>query len=145
MNLATHYHDDPSWTIKDCFETAAGEMDGDLCGLWAIVARGRYGFRLKDNELREFVFTYILTLLTQDGVPIVGAGEGRVVGTRIWEQTSRYGTEPVETAEAITEEWIRQGEIDPPSYDGVAFTLPDYLESEDNIWPEPDPNLTLGP
>ena len=143
MNLETRYYGHGS-TIAELLQTAHVEMDGDLCGLWSIVALGRYAYKLSGNDLREFVFTYILTLLTHDGVPIVGVGEGRVVGTRIWKKTERYGTEPVQIAEAVTEEWIRQGEIDLPSYEGVAFTLPDYLESEDNVWPEPDPSLTLG-
>jgi hypothetical protein len=133
MKMEARYYGHGS-TIAELLQTAHVEMDGDLCGLWSIVAIGRYAYKLSDNDLREFVFTYILTLLTRDGVPIVGTKEARAPGKRIWEKTDRYGTEPVDIAEAITEEWIRQGEADLPSYDGVAFTLPDYLESEDNIW-----------
>jgi hypothetical protein len=131
-------------TIADWLAGAIDEMDGDICDIGEIVHAGRYGYEFDGNDLREFVFTCMLTLLEHGGLAIVPAQEPKAVGNRIWEKTDRYGTNPVEIAENITAEWIDQGEIDLPGYQGVAFTLPDYLESLDNVWQEPDPNWTPG-
>jgi hypothetical protein len=129
-------------TIRELLTDAHHEMKGDLVGLWSIVSHGRVVYRLEGGDLREFVLLYVATLIAHGGIVIDGARDG----IRYHKRTDRYGTKAVEVAEAVVREWIAQGEPDPPSYEGIAFTLPDYLESEDNLrannpfsgWPVPE-------
>jgi hypothetical protein len=123
-------------TIEETLSRAHHGIDGDLVGLWGIVSCGRVGFELSGGDLREFVFLYILSLTSHGAVTIGSAGDG----VHCWRRIDRFGAKPEEVAGKVTEEWIDQGEPDPPAYEALAFALPSYLESPENRrdWPLPD-------
>ncbi len=78
--------------------------------------------------MREFVFLYVLALVSHGGVPVVPADDG----VHYWMATDRYGFGPQKIAHAVTSEWIDQGSPKPPVWDGLAFALQGYLTSPVN-------------
>lgn len=126
MNL--DQEDDEGWTIRRALEHAHHELT-DLVGIWAIVSIGRDGYGLDGGDLREFVLLYVATLIAHGGIVIEGARDG----VHYWKHATRYGKTPVEIAESVVREWIAQGEPDPPVYESIAFTVPDYLAEPQNL------------
>ena len=128
INLSKAHHLDARYTIRDYLNEAHEELDRDLTGLWNIVPAGRWGFELKDAELREFISYAIIQLLEYGGKAIEQQGSTRVY----WEETKRFGTEPEEIAINIVTEWNAQGEPDPEVWQSIAFAKPEWLASDAN-------------
>jgi hypothetical protein len=114
--------------LRDYFNEAHKELDRDLTGLWNIVPTGRYGYTLKDADLREFIVYAILQLLLYGGRVIEQQGSTRVY----WEETQRFGTTPEEIALNVVKEWNAQGEPDPEVWQSIAFAKPEWLASDAN-------------
>ena len=128
LNLNEKYHLEPEYTISDYLREAHEELDRDLTGLWNIVPTGRWGFRLKDAELREFLVYAIIQLLEYGGKVIEQQGSTKVY----WEESTRFGRAPEEIAFNIVKEWNAQGEPDPEVWQSVAFAKPEWPASDAN-------------
>src|SRR6476660_3052338 len=95
-------------TIAQELEVAHGYLPFGLTGLWEIVSTGRNGYELSDGDLREFVALYVYAIVAHGGVVIESAGDG----IHYWRAAPRYGEKPEDVAQAVTAEWIAQGEPD---------------------------------
>jgi len=121
-------HRTGGFPISRYLQSAHKELDRDLTGLWNVVPAGRYGYELKDADLREFLVYAIIQLLEYGGKVIEQQGSTKVY----WEETTRFGTAPEEIAFNIVKEWNAQGEPDPEVWQSVAFAKPEWLASDAN-------------
>jgi hypothetical protein len=117
-------------TVAQVLECAPNRMLDDICGIWVVISSGKEGFGFQGQELREFIYLYVKSLIEAGGIVIEGNGpEER---DKIWSPATRYGVTPEDVARNVLNEWIAQGEPEVGSYEGIAFTMPDYIDSEDN-------------
>lgn len=116
-------------TIAEALTFAPDDLKSDVVGLWYIVSDGRTGYGLSGNELREFVFLYIFALASHGAVVVDGAEDG----VHLWRAVDRYGSKAEDIAYAVTAEWIGSGEPNIRGWEGIAFALPTWLESEENL------------
>lgn len=106
-------------TIAEHIRTVPDELPVDAVGLWQIVPAGRDGFDLSGDDLAEFVHRCLLALLERGAKPVVSGG-----GTKYdWILQSQYGEANEEIANAIVNEWLATGAID-PNPGGLWFALP---------------------
>ena len=96
-----------------------GSLNDLPVGMWEIVAHGRTGFRLEGEALTDFVRRSIHALIDAGAKPVVGAGKPDQ-----WKLQVQYGSNKHEVAEAVIDEWLRQGAHTPEPWTGLWFGLP---------------------
>jgi hypothetical protein len=106
-------------TVAEHIRTVPDELPVDAVGLWQIVPAGRDGFDLRGSELAEFVHRCVLALLERGAKPVVGGGGNEYD----WILQPQYGEANEEVANAIVNEWIALGSVDPDP-GGLWFALP---------------------
>jgi hypothetical protein len=116
-------------TVAQVLECAPNRMLDDICGIWVVISSGKEGFGFQGQELREFIYLYVKNLIEAGGIVI---HFGPASGDMVWIQAFEYGRSPEEIAQNVLDEWIAQGEPEVGFYEGIAFTMPDYIDSEDN-------------
>jgi|ERR1043165_7511664 len=104
-------------------------MPGDLndlpLGMWQIIDDGHRGFGLEGPALADFIRRSIHALMDAGAKPVCGAGKPNV-----WVLQTQYGSNKHEVAEAVIQEWLRQGAPTPKPWTGLWFGLPwSYLPS----------------
>jgi hypothetical protein len=119
---------------KDAFGTSMSEfityVPGTLndlpVGMWEIVRDGRWGFGLEGPALTDFIRRCIYSLMDAGAKPVAGAGKPDA-----WVLQVQYGSNKHEVAEAVIQEWLRQGAPDYEPWKGVWFGLPwSYLPKQ---------------
>lgn len=115
--------------IRDLLARAHEELNEDYVGFWSIISSGRGSYLLSGADLREFAGLYVFNLISHGAIVIEPARDG----VHWWKSVSRYGTTPEDIAKAVVAEWVEQGEPDLPSWEGLAFTIPEILAAEDNL------------
>ena len=88
-------------------------------GMWVLVPNGRIGFGLEGPALVDFLRRCIHTLMDAGTKPVIKRGRPDT-----WELQTKYGSNKHEVAEAVIQEWLRQGAPTPDPWDGVWFGLP---------------------
>jgi hypothetical protein len=88
-------------------------------GMWRIVDRGRRGFGLEGPALTDFIRRCIHTLMDAGTKPVVKTNK-----PNMWQLQTQYGHNKYEVAEAVIQEWLREGAPTPGPWRGVWFGLP---------------------
>jgi hypothetical protein len=109
-------------TVDEWIELVPGELEFDAVSLRNIVVAGREGFGLSGEQLIEYVRRNILVLVAKGAKPVVGAADGE----HYW-SLAEYGKSEDEIADAIMDEWQREGRD--PELGGVSFALPHVYEA----------------
>lgn len=87
-------------------------------GMWVIVPNGRVGFGLEGPELANFIRRCIHTLMDAGAKPVAGP-----IKPSQWKLQVKYGSNKHEVAEAVIQEWLREGAPTPEPWTGVWFGL----------------------
>ena len=127
MNMDKRY-DGYGSTVTEYLTLVPGNMRDDLWGIWGIISAGKAAYEFAGQDLREFIYLNVKVLIEAGGVPIESAKSP----WRYYEHATRYGKTPEEIARNVVAEWVEQGEPEIHGYEGIAFAMPEYLESEDN-------------
>ncbi|MEA2880005.1 MAG: hypothetical protein QOF14_5201 [Hyphomicrobiales bacterium] len=88
-------------------------------GMWRLVPAGRLAFGLEGPALVDFLRRCIHTLMDAGTKPVVKTNKPNT-----WELQTKYGRNKHEVAEAVIQEWLRQGAPTPEPWTGVWFGLP---------------------
>ena len=88
-------------------------------GMWEIIGNGRDGFGLEGEALTDFVRRSVYALIDAGAKPVVGAGKPNQ-----WKLQVQYGSNRWEIAQAVIQEWLRQGAPTPAPWKGLWFGLP---------------------
>ena len=73
-------------------------------GMWELVPNGRLIFGLEGPALANFLRRCIHTLMDAGTKPVIKRGRADT-----WELQTKYGSNKHEVAEAVIQEWLRQG------------------------------------
>jgi hypothetical protein len=117
-------------TVGQVLECAPRRMLDDISCIGGIISHGKVTFQFRGQELQEYVYLYIKTLIEAGGIVI--AADGPEERDQVWMPVARYGMTPEDIARNIVAEWVAQGEPDIDAFVGIAFTMPDYIDSDDN-------------
>lgn len=119
---------------RDAFGVTMSEWIADLplelselpVGMWMLVPNGRIGFGLEGPALADFLRRCIHRLMDAGAKPVAGGNKPNK-----WELQVQYGSNKHEVAEAVIQEWLRQGAPDYEPWKGVWFGLPwSYLPKQ---------------
>lgn len=105
--------------MSEAIALMPGSLNDLPVGLWQIVDRGRKSFGLEGAELASFIRRSIHALMDAGAKP-VGDGDN----PKQWKLQVQYGSNKHEVAEAVIQEWLRQGAPTPEPWTGVWFGLP---------------------
>ena len=95
-------------------------------GMWEIVNDGRQGFGLEGAALVDYIRRCIYALIDAGAKPVAGGNKPNQ-----WELQVQYGSNKREIAEAVIQEWLRQGAPTPEPWTGLWFGLPwSYLSDK---------------
>jgi hypothetical protein len=110
-------------TIKESIMRVPAELAVDAVGLWQVVAAGREGFGLSENDLYDFVRQHIMALLEKGARPVMGSSDK----IHFW-MVVDYGKTSGEIVDAILTEWQNSGHE--PDVGGVWFALPHIYQAK---------------
>lgn len=96
-----------------------GSLNDLPVGMWDIVYNGRDGFGLEDEPLKDFIRRSIYALVDAGAKPVV-----QREGSSKWYLQTQYGSTKLEIADAVIQEWLRQGAPTPKVWTGLWFGLP---------------------
>lgn len=96
-----------------------GTLEDLPVGMWKIVNDGRAGFGLEDEALVDFIRRSIYALIDAGAKPVT---DGDKPGT--WVLQVQYGNTKREIADAVIDEWLRQGAPTPKVWTGLWFGRP---------------------
>ncbi len=105
--------------MSDYINHVHGTLNDLPVGMWEIVPCGRYRFGLEGAALIDFIRSCIYSLMDAGAKPVAGGGKPNK-----WELQVQYGSNKFEVAEAVIQEWLRQGAPTPEPWKGVWFGLP---------------------
>jgi hypothetical protein len=88
-------------------------------GLWELVDQGRKSYGLKGDALASYIRRSIYALMDAGAKPVAGGNKPNQ-----WKLQVQYGSNKYEVAEAVIQEWLRQGAPTPEPWTGVWFGLP---------------------
>jgi hypothetical protein len=88
-------------------------------GMWVLVPKGRMAFGLEGPALADFLRRCIHTLMDAGTKPV-----RKMPWLDQWELQVQYGSNKHEVAEAVIQEWLREGASTPEPWTGVWFGLP---------------------
>jgi hypothetical protein len=94
-------------------------------GMWQIVDDGRRLFDLEGDALADYIRTAIYALMDAGFKPVRGAGKPDQ-----WQLQVQYGINKQEVAEAVIQEWLREGAPTPEPWTGLWFGLPRHWVPE---------------
>jgi len=87
-------------------------------GMWVIVDDGRRLFGLEGEALASYIRKSIYALMDAGFKPVIGIGKNQ------WKLQVQYGSNKHEVAEAVIQEWLREGARTPEPWTGLWFGLP---------------------
>jgi hypothetical protein len=103
-----------------------GSLNDIPVGMWEIVNNGRQGFGLEGEALATFIRRSIYALMDAGAKPVRGVGRPGQ-----WNLQVQYGSDKHEVAEAVIQEWLREGAPTPKPWTGLWFGLPrSWLEGQ---------------
>jgi hypothetical protein len=105
--------------VSDHIAYLPGTLNDLPVGMWEIVPTGRYRFGLEGPALADFIRRCIYSLMDAGAKPVNGGSKPNQ-----WELQVQYGSNKHEVAEAVIQEWLRQGAPDYEPWKGVWFGLP---------------------
>ena len=115
--------------MSDHIALLPGTLNDLPVGMWEIVPCGRYRFALEGPALIDFIRRCIHKLMDAGTKPVIKTNK-----PNIWELQTQYGRNKHEVAEAVIQEWLRQGAPTPEPWDGVWFGLPwSYLPRQEAV------------
>ena len=106
-------------SVSEWIALAPGELNDLPVGMWKIVDHGRDGFGLEGPALADFIRRSIYALMDAGAKPVAGGNKPNT-----WELQVQYGSNKYEVAEAVIQEWLREGAPDYEPWKGVWFGLP---------------------
>ncbi len=86
--------------------------------MWVIVDDGRRLFGLEGEALASYIRKSIYALMDAGFKPVIGIGKNQ------WKLQVQYGSNKQEVAEAVIQEWLREGAPTPKPWTGLWFGLP---------------------
>jgi hypothetical protein len=87
--------------VLEWIELAPGELPIDAVGLWQIVPAGRDKFKMKAEELDDFIKAAVMSLMAAGAVPV----RHREGSAYTWTQQAYLGVDPEKVAERVVKEW----------------------------------------
>ena len=96
-----------------------GSLNDLPVGMWEIVNDGRTGFGLEGEALTDFVRRCVYALVDAGAKPVAGGDKPNQ-----WKLQVQYGSNRWEIAQAVIDEWLRQGAPTPKPWTGLWFGLP---------------------
>ena len=105
--------------MSEYIDHVHGTLNDLPAGMWEIVDNGRKGFGLEGPALVDFIRRSIHRLMDAGAKPVIGGNKPDQ-----WERQVQYGSNKHEVAEAVIQEWLRQGAPTPDPWKGVWFGLP---------------------
>lgn len=121
MTILHPYH---GITLGEWIKNKPSELEEDAIALFHIVLDMRDSFGLTGPSLDEAVRLSLVAILSSGAYPVIGVKGD----TGWWRWVRRYGTEPLNIANAIIDEWHERGR-DPHCGD-VWFALPEDIEPD---------------
>lgn len=104
-----------------------GSLNDVPVGMWDIVYNGRDGYGLEGEPLKDFIRRSIHALMDAGAKPVIASDKPSK-----WVLQVQYGSNKHEVAEAVIQEWLRQGAPTPEIWTGLWFGLPwSYLPDKD--------------
>ena len=105
--------------MSEWIARSPGSLNDLPVGMWEIVNDGRTGFGLEGEALTDFVRRSIYALIDAGAKPVAGGNKPNQ-----WELQVQYGSNRWEIAQAVVDEWLRQGAPTPEPWTGLWFGLP---------------------
>lgn len=106
-------------SMSEWIACTPGTLNDLPVGMWKIVNDGRQGFGLEGEALADFIRRSIYALMDAGAKPVADAEKaGR------WVLQTQYGSNKREVAEAVIQEWLREGAPTPEVWRGLWFGLP---------------------
>lgn len=105
--------------MSECIALMPTTLNDLPIGMWQIVDDGRRGFGLEGEALTDFVRRSIYALIDAGAKPVAGGNKPNQ-----WELQVQYGSNRWEIAQAVIDEWLRQGTPTPEPWTGLWFGLP---------------------
>jgi hypothetical protein len=127
VNMNKQYDGDDI-TVTEYLVCALNEARRDILGIWSILASGKNGYDFHGQDLRDFIYLTVKTIIEGGGIVMESAQDR----WRCYQHATHYGTDPDEIARNVVAEWVAQGEPEIHGYQGIAFATPDFIDSEDN-------------
>src|SRR4051812_26037905 len=81
-----------------------GTLNDLPVGMWEIVPSGRFRFGLEGQAIADFIRRCIYYLMDAGAKPVAGGGK-----LNHWKLQNQYGSSKHGVAEAVIQEWQRQG------------------------------------
>ncbi|WP_353568951.1 hypothetical protein [Haloferula sargassicola] len=99
------------------------DLDNDGVGLWEIIRDGRESFSLEGDDLKEFVFLAIVSIMKEGGVPAIPSLSNK----NIWGAARGYQGGESTVARKVIDQWTESG-VDPDT-EGIWFARIDEADS----------------
>ena len=105
--------------MSEAIATLPSSLKDLPIGMWEIVDYGRKSFGLEGPSLANFIRRSIHALMDAGAKPVAGGNRPNK-----WRLQVQYGSNKYEVAEAVIQEWLRQGAPTPAPWTGLWFGLP---------------------